>query len=77
VTPVQKPWPPIYFAALSAGSYEVAGEKGYPILGIPYASCKDMADVKQKIAGYKDGSRRTATIRNESTSWNVFTRTSR
>ncbi|HKA33836.1 MAG TPA: LLM class flavin-dependent oxidoreductase [Candidatus Binatia bacterium] len=54
VTPVQKPWPPLYFAALSPGSYEVAGEKGYPILGIPYASCKDMADVKQKIAGYKD-----------------------
>jgi alkanesulfonate monooxygenase SsuD/methylene tetrahydromethanopterin reductase-like flavin-dependent oxidoreductase (luciferase family) len=54
VTPVQKPLPPIYFAALSQGSYEVAGEKGYPILGIPYASCKDMADVKQKVAFYQD-----------------------
>jgi alkanesulfonate monooxygenase SsuD/methylene tetrahydromethanopterin reductase-like flavin-dependent oxidoreductase (luciferase family) len=54
VTPVQKPWPPLYFAALSPGSYEVAGEKGYPILGIPYASCKDMADLKQKLTGYKE-----------------------
>lgn len=54
VTPVQKPWPPLYFAALSPGSYEVAGEKGYPILGIPYASCKDMADVKEKITAYKE-----------------------
>ena len=54
VTPMQKPWPPLYFAALSPGSYEVASEKGYPILGIPYASCKDMADVKQKLSAFKD-----------------------
>jgi alkanesulfonate monooxygenase SsuD/methylene tetrahydromethanopterin reductase-like flavin-dependent oxidoreductase (luciferase family) len=54
VVPVQKPTPPIYFAALSQGSYEVAGDKGYPILGIPYASCKDMAEVKQKVMSYKD-----------------------
>ncbi|HTM07464.1 MAG TPA: LLM class flavin-dependent oxidoreductase [Verrucomicrobiae bacterium] len=54
VVPVQKPLPPLYFAALSAGSYEVAGEKGYPILGIPYARCQDMADVKQKVMSYKE-----------------------
>jgi alkanesulfonate monooxygenase SsuD/methylene tetrahydromethanopterin reductase-like flavin-dependent oxidoreductase (luciferase family) len=54
VTPVQKPTPPLFFAALSEGSYKVAGEKGYPILGIPYASCKDIADMKQKIVFYKN-----------------------
>jgi alkanesulfonate monooxygenase SsuD/methylene tetrahydromethanopterin reductase-like flavin-dependent oxidoreductase (luciferase family) len=54
VTPVQKPAPPLYFAALSEGSYKVAGEKGYPILGIPYASCKDIAAMKQKITFYRD-----------------------
>ena len=54
VTPVQKPTPPLYFAALSEGSYVVAGEQGYPILGIPYASCKTIADVKTKIAFYKE-----------------------
>jgi alkanesulfonate monooxygenase SsuD/methylene tetrahydromethanopterin reductase-like flavin-dependent oxidoreductase (luciferase family) len=54
VTPVQKPTPPLYFAALSEGSYVVAGEQGYPILGIPYASCKTIAEVKTKITFYKD-----------------------
>ena len=54
VTPIQKPTPPLFFAALSEGSYKVAGEKGYPILGIPYASCKTIAEVKQKVGFYKD-----------------------
>lgn len=54
VLPVQRPSPPIYFAALSHGSYQVAGEKGYPILGIPFASCKDMAEVEQKIDFYRE-----------------------
>ena len=54
VTPVQKPTPPLFFAALSEGSYKVAGEKGYPILGIPYASCKDIGEMKQKITFYKN-----------------------
>ena len=54
VTPVQRPTPPLFFAALSEGSYKVAGEKGYPILGIPYASCKNIAEVKEKITFYKD-----------------------
>ena len=53
VQPVQRPLPPVYFAALSPGSYQVAGERGYPILGIPFASCKDMAEVKRKVSGYK------------------------
>jgi alkanesulfonate monooxygenase SsuD/methylene tetrahydromethanopterin reductase-like flavin-dependent oxidoreductase (luciferase family) len=53
VTPIQKPTPPIFFAALSEASYKVAGENGYPILGIPYASCKTMAEVKTKIDLYK------------------------
>lgn len=54
VQPVQRPLPPVYFAALSPGSYQVAGERGYPILGIPFASCKDMAEVKRKVSGYKE-----------------------
>jgi alkanesulfonate monooxygenase SsuD/methylene tetrahydromethanopterin reductase-like flavin-dependent oxidoreductase (luciferase family) len=54
VTPIQKPTPPLFFAALSDGSYKVAGEQGYPILGIPYASCKTMSEVKAKIDVYKD-----------------------
>ena len=54
VQPVQRPLPPVYFAALSQGSYQVAGERGYPILGIPFASCKDMAEVKRKVRGYKE-----------------------
>ncbi|MCY4486984.1 MAG: LLM class flavin-dependent oxidoreductase [Deltaproteobacteria bacterium] len=54
VQPVQRPLPPVYFAALSQGSYQVAGERGYPILGIPFASCKDMAEVKRKVAFYKE-----------------------
>ena len=54
VRPVQRPLPPVYFAALSQGSYQVAGERGYPILGIPFASCKDMAEVKRKVSSYKD-----------------------
>ncbi len=54
VTPVQKPTPPLFFAALSEGSYKVAGEQGYPILGIPYASCKTMAEVGKKITFYKE-----------------------
>ncbi len=54
VQPVQRPLPPVYFAALSQGSYQVAGERGYPILGIPFASCKDMAEVKRKVSFYKE-----------------------
>ena len=54
VQPVQRPLPPVYFAALSQGSYQVAGERGYPILGIPFASCKDMAEVKRKVSYYKE-----------------------
>ena len=54
VLPVQRPVPPVYFAALSQGSYQVAGERGYPILGIPFASCKDMAEVKRKVSFYKE-----------------------
>ena len=54
VLPVQRPLPPVYFAALSQGSYQVAGERGYPILGIPFASCKDMAEVKRKVGFYKE-----------------------
>ena len=54
VLPVQRPTPPVYFAALSQGSYQVAGEKGYPILGIPFASCKDMAEVKHKVSFYME-----------------------
>ncbi len=54
VLPVQRPVPPVYFAALSQGSYQVAGERGYPILGIPFASCKDMAEVKRKVDFYKE-----------------------
>ena len=44
----------MYFAALSQGSYQVAGERGYPILGIPFASCKDMAEVKGKVDFYRE-----------------------
>jgi len=54
VFPVQRPTPPVYFAALSQGSYQVAGELGYPILGIPFASCKDMAEVKKKVSFYRE-----------------------
>jgi alkanesulfonate monooxygenase SsuD/methylene tetrahydromethanopterin reductase-like flavin-dependent oxidoreductase (luciferase family) len=53
VTPVQKPTPPIFFAALSEGSYKVAAEIGYPILGIPYASCRTIEEVREKISFYK------------------------
>lgn len=53
VLPLQKPTPPVYFAALSEASYRVAGERGYPILGIPFASCKDMGEVREKISLYK------------------------
>jgi len=51
---VQKPTPPFFIAALSEGSYKVAGELGYPILGIPYASCKNIADLRTKIALYRE-----------------------
>lgn len=54
VQPVQRPLPPVYFAALSQGSYQVAGERGYPILGIPFASCKDWDEVKRKVGYYKE-----------------------
>ena len=54
VQPVQRPLPPVYFAALSQGSYQVAGERGYPILGIPFASCKDWDEVKRKVGFYKE-----------------------
>lgn len=54
VRPIQRPTPPLYFAALSEGSYQVAGEKGYPILGIPYASLGSLGELKEKIAFYKD-----------------------
>jgi alkanesulfonate monooxygenase SsuD/methylene tetrahydromethanopterin reductase-like flavin-dependent oxidoreductase (luciferase family) len=53
VTPVQKPTPPIFFAALSEGSYKAAGEIGYPILGIPYASSRTLEEVKEKISFYR------------------------
>lgn len=53
VSPVQKPMPPIFLAALSQASYKLAGERGYSILGIPYASCKTMKDVEEKINYYK------------------------
>ncbi len=54
VRPVQKPTPPFFIAALSEGSYKAAGELGYPILGIPYASCKNIADLEAKIAAYRE-----------------------
>ena len=54
VSPVQKPTPPLFFAALSEESYRVAAEHGYPVLGIPYASCKNLAQLQQKITLYKD-----------------------
>ncbi|HXV79204.1 MAG TPA: LLM class flavin-dependent oxidoreductase [Candidatus Binatia bacterium] len=54
VTVVQKPTPPVFFAALSEDSYKVAGQQGYPILGIPYASCKTLAELGTKIAFYKN-----------------------
>ena len=54
ITPVQKPIPPIFFAAQSHASYEFAGAHGYPILGIPYASCKTIADVGTKVTFYKE-----------------------
>jgi alkanesulfonate monooxygenase SsuD/methylene tetrahydromethanopterin reductase-like flavin-dependent oxidoreductase (luciferase family) len=53
VAPVQKPTPPIFFAALSEGSYKAAGEIGYPILGIPYASSRTLEEVKEKITFYR------------------------
>jgi alkanesulfonate monooxygenase SsuD/methylene tetrahydromethanopterin reductase-like flavin-dependent oxidoreductase (luciferase family) len=53
VRPVQRPTPPIFFAALSEGSYKTAGEIGYPILGIPYASCRTIAELEQKVSFYK------------------------
>jgi len=54
IRPVQKPTPPFFIAALSEGSYKVAGDLGYPILGIPYASCKNIADLRTKIALYRE-----------------------
>lgn len=54
VSPIQKPTPPLFLAALSPGSYQVAGERGLPILGIPFASCKDLAEIKEKITFYKN-----------------------
>lgn len=54
VQPVQKPTPPIYLAALSEASYRLAGERGYPILGIPYASCRTLDDVAEKNSLYKE-----------------------
>ena len=54
VQPIQRPLPPVYFAALSQGSYQVAGERGYPMLGIPFASCKDWSEVKQKVGFYRE-----------------------
>jgi len=63
VLPVQKPRPPIFVAALSQESYKFAGERGYPILGIPYATCKNIKDMKGNIQFYKEtlaGSGRSA-----------------
>ena len=54
VTPVQRPKPPIFVACLSQTSYQFAGERGYPILGIPYATCKSIKDLKDKIKFYTD-----------------------
>ena len=54
VTPVQRPMPPIFVACLSQASYQFAGERGYPILGIPYATCKSINDLKEKIKYYKE-----------------------
>jgi len=54
VMPVQKPRPPIFVACLSPASYRFAGERGYPILGIPYATCKTIGDMKENIQFYKN-----------------------
>ncbi len=54
VVPVQRPTPPVFVACLSQASYHFAGERGYSILGIPYASCKTIEDLKGKIQYYKD-----------------------
>ena len=53
VLPVQKPTPPIFLAALSQASYKIAAERGYSILGIPYASCKSLKEVGEKMTYYK------------------------
>ncbi|HXG53133.1 MAG TPA: LLM class flavin-dependent oxidoreductase [candidate division Zixibacteria bacterium] len=54
VRPVQRPTPPLFLAALSDESYRMAGINRYPVLGIPYASCKDMAELERKISLYRE-----------------------
>ncbi len=54
VIPLQRPGPPIFVACLSQASYKFAGERGYPILGIPYATCKNIADIRGNVQFYRD-----------------------
>ncbi len=48
--PVQKPHPPIYWAAISPATYEVAGLRGFPILRGP--NFTSIRSVEEAYAGY-------------------------
>lgn len=48
--PVQKPHPPIYWAAISPATYEVAGLRGFPILRGP--NFTSISSVEEAYAGY-------------------------
>jgi alkanesulfonate monooxygenase SsuD/methylene tetrahydromethanopterin reductase-like flavin-dependent oxidoreductase (luciferase family) len=47
--PVQQPHPPIYWAAVTPPSYELAGRRGYPILRSPRFTRVDLVEEQWKV----------------------------
>ena len=49
--PIQKPHPPLYFAAISPSTYEIAAQKGVSLLRSPQFS--DLGTVAEAYSGYQ------------------------
>jgi alkanesulfonate monooxygenase SsuD/methylene tetrahydromethanopterin reductase-like flavin-dependent oxidoreductase (luciferase family) len=55
VPTAQRPHPPLYMAALRRESAYFIGRQGYPMLGIPYASVDDLAELGPMVDDYRRG----------------------
>jgi natural product biosynthesis luciferase-like monooxygenase protein len=53
VTPVQKPAPPIYLAALSPSSYEKAAAAGVPVTGVA-TSLRTLDRIAERVSAFKN-----------------------
>ena len=53
LVPLQKPRPPILIAVLRNEAARQVGERGYPLMTIPYATSGGLPELAQMVAGYR------------------------